>query len=86
MSRSYRKPYYVDGYGSKRKVIAKRYANHKVRRTKEVIADGKAYRKIYDPWNICDYIFRYHPEPSIFWNKGIPELCYPEPIWRVNRK
>jgi len=86
MSRSYRQPYYVAGYGSKGKAIAKRYANHMVRRTKEVIANGKAYRKIYDPWNITDYVFRYHPEPYIYWCNGEPKLHYPEPIWRVNRK
>lgn len=56
MSRSYRAPYWVDGYGSKHKKIAKRSANKTVRNSKE-IADGKMYRKVSCSWNICDFKF-----------------------------
>ena len=56
MSRSYRKPILTDGYGTKRRRAAKTYANRRVR-NKVVIANGNAYRKFTDPWNICDYKF-----------------------------
>lgn len=56
MSRSYRKPYWVDGYGSVSKKLAKRRAAHTVRRTED-IANGSAYRKVYNPWDICDFKF-----------------------------
>ncbi len=54
MSRSYRKPYWVDTYGSPAKKYFKRLANKRVRKSKNV-PDGKAYRKFYDPWNIVDW-------------------------------
>lgn len=54
MSRSRRKPWVKDGYKRPGKKIPKRTANHKVRKT-ESIANGKAYKKVYDSWNICDY-------------------------------
>ncbi|MDD5651052.1 MAG: hypothetical protein PHF86_11655 [Candidatus Nanoarchaeia archaeon] len=55
MSRSYRKPWVTDGYkGSDRRQFFKRYSNKKIRRTEE-IADGKAFKKVIDPWDISDY-------------------------------
>jgi len=54
MSRSYRKPWITCGYGSKYKQYAKNQANRLIRRTKDV-PDGKAYRRFYNPYNICDY-------------------------------
>jgi hypothetical protein len=60
MSRSYRKPFVVDGYGTHSKKIAKRRANKKVRSYKDV-TDGNLYKKVMDPWNICDFRF-YDPE------------------------
>ncbi len=58
MSRSYKRtPVCQDGYGTKSLQWYKRYANKKVRRTKE-IAKGKAYRKVYETWIFRDYAFR----------------------------
>lgn len=55
MSRSYKKyPCVKD-----RNPWAKRQANKKVRRCKGDLPDGKFYRKIYDPWSICDYSWSY---------------------------
>jgi hypothetical protein len=59
MSRSYRAPYWVDSYGSRYKKIIKRIASKKVRRFWNWgIASGKAYRKVFDPYNIVDW--RHH--------------------------
>lgn len=50
MSRSYKKcPY----YGPKDKDY-KKISNRKVRR-RDDIPDGNAYRKVLDPWDICDH-------------------------------
>ncbi len=55
MSRSYRKPWVVDGYrGSPRKQAMKRYANSRIRKMND-IPNGNAYRKFTDPWDIYDY-------------------------------
>lgn len=55
MSRSNRKPWVTDGYkGSKRRQFFKRYSNKVIRRTED-IADGKAFKKVFDSWSICDY-------------------------------
>ena len=86
MSRSYREPWFTDGYkGSKRKQWYKRYANHVIRNTDD-IPDGKAYRKFFDTWSICDYRFRYNPKPHIWSYGGEIRVVEPSPIWRVNRK
>jgi hypothetical protein len=69
MSRSYRKPIIKDGYGSKWKAVAKRHAARAVRIEDEV-ANGAAYKRHFNSWDICDYKF---------------ELTrYPE--WRAKRK
>lgn len=60
MSRSKRKPYFTEGYGSPDKARRKRAAARAVRAEKEV-ASGKAYRKVYSPYDICDFKF-YSPE------------------------
>lgn len=72
MSRSKRAPYFTEGYGGMHRAKDKRIANKAVRRNNRhsieeclntpdeavsELADGKAYRKVYDPWNICDYKF-----------------------------
>ena len=55
MSRSYKKhPVYTD-YIRGSTHWQKTYANRMVRRFKHDIANGKAYRKIYNPWNIHDW-------------------------------
>jgi hypothetical protein len=56
MSRSFKKtPGWCD-----RNPFAKRQANKKVRRYKGDLPNGKGYRKLYCPWNICDWKFLYH--------------------------
>ncbi len=56
MSRSYRKPVASDKYGTGTKPFFKQKANKCVRKA-EVIADGKAYKRFYSSYNICDYRF-----------------------------
>lgn len=67
MSRSYRKPYATEGYGSKTRKITKRKANRAVRRSKN-IKDGMSYKKEYNSWDIVDYKF-YIPNDRKFRNK-----------------
>lgn len=86
MSRSYRKPWYTDGYkGSLKKRYFKRYANKIIRKTDD-IPEGKAYRKYFDSWNICDYRFLYNPYPRIVGWGGTIQIFEPQPYWRVGRK
>jgi hypothetical protein len=54
MSRSYREPWCVDGYGTKRKRNEKRRANRVIRKAKNV-PSGRAYRKYIDQYQLCDY-------------------------------
>ena len=61
MSRSYKKhPFCKD----KNKKGAKRTANKKVRRTKD-IPNGKAYKKVFESWNISDYKWIWTREDAI---------------------
>lgn len=88
MSRSYREPWIVDGYGTRHKKFAKNLANRTVRR-KGIdydIANGKAYRKITNPWDICDYKWKYNPYPKFYQWFGKQEWVDPDPIWWWNRK
>ena len=67
MSRSYKKVLgWTDqqrrGKGSK---WAKNQANRKVRRYKKDLVNGKAYKKLYDPWNICDWKFLVWSEQEV---------------------
>jgi hypothetical protein len=55
MSRSKRKPVFKEGYGSKTKGRSKQLANRATRVTKEV-ANGGAFKKVFNSWDICDYI------------------------------
>lgn len=51
MSRSYKAPVVKQRQHKKDKQLAAR----RVRRQKDDIADGKAYRKESNSWNICDF-------------------------------
>jgi hypothetical protein len=63
MSRSYRKhPINTDGRDGR--VTQKRWANKKVRRYKNKIANGKAYKHIFESWEIHDYISRWSWEQA----------------------
>jgi len=70
MSRSYKKPWVVDGNGSRYKKFMKNYANRKIRRKNNAVPDGKYYRKITNPWEICDY--RYPIDLKETWIKDKP--------------
>lgn len=65
MARSYRKPVETCSYGSNSRRYHKRCANRAVRRYED-LADGKAYRRVYDPWNIKDYIWFLTPEDDYY--------------------
>ncbi len=71
MSRSYRKPYWTQGYGGRWRKFAKKTAAKRVRRAK-IIGDETYYKRLYNSWDICDFKF-HEPEGN-------------EGIWRVKRK
>ena len=87
MSRSYREPYWVDSYGYKGKKLVKRFANKKVRRTFD-IPDGKAYRRLYDSWNIVDWKSKWNPWYSYYISPVTGEMTciVPTPRWKARRK
>ena len=85
MSRSYRKPWYNDGYGTNFRRWHKRYANRTVGRAVNV-PNGKAYKKYYDSYDICDFRYEWDPWTSYYWYWGEMKVIEPEPLWRVNRK
>ena len=63
MNRSYKKtPIVKDNAGGK---IGKRFANKKVRRLKNELLKRGEYKKIYESWNINDYISYYTLEDAI---------------------
>jgi hypothetical protein len=57
MSRSYKKtPVVKDGDSGK---VGKKFANRKVRRYKHDLSNGKAYRKVFNSWDIHDMVNYY---------------------------
>jgi hypothetical protein len=67
VSRSRRKPYATQGYGSPVKKLSKRLAARAVRNEEEV-ANGASYRKVSNSWDICDYKF-WSPKTPKMWRK-----------------
>jgi len=66
MSRSYKKQGWIVDQTSKR--FGKRLANRRVRRTPDV-PSGRSYRKFYESYDVCDYVFPARPkgsEPSAY--------------------
>lgn len=57
MSRSYKKSPVIKDMDSGR--FGKRLANKKVRRFKNDIKSGKSYKKIFETYNIHDFVSRY---------------------------
>jgi len=57
MSNSRKKAVFKDGYGSPSKVVDKRLAAKAVRNFRGYIPDGAWYKRLYNQWDICDYIF-----------------------------
>lgn len=85
MSRSYRAPWFIDGYGSKWKVFAANQANRRIRRTKDV-PDHKAYKKFYQQYDICDYKYQYDSKPSTYHWGGEIHYFEADPRWKAVRK
>lgn len=67
MSNSYKKAVYKDGYDSTWKPVMKRLANKAVRNYDGPIPDGSAYKRIFNSWNICDFVSdcRFGDEPPL---------------------
>lgn len=91
MSRSYRKPWYTDGYkGSKRKQYYKRYYNKIIRKIdaldEDILSDGNMFKKINCRYNICEFRSYYTGKSILYFNKGIPFFIEPDPYWKVGRK
>jgi len=64
MSRSFKKNAGWTDHRSPFSKFAKKFANRKVRRTKN-IPNGGAYKKIYESWEICEYKFLYFSKSEI---------------------
>lgn len=75
MSRSFRKAWVVDGYGSSWKKYAKNQANRKVRKAKD-LPNGSSYKKVFESWDICDY--KYPADTKAGWFSNEP--------WKFARK
>jgi hypothetical protein len=64
----------------------KRIANRRVRRTPD-IADGNAYRKVFNSWDIHDWSLHWDPHPDYWINsKGEIQKDDPAPKWRYRMK
>lgn len=76
MSRSYRKTPILKESGKKKK---RTFANRKVRRKLNsdldyTLANGKAYKKVFESWDITDYVFRLTKEEAIAdWYASVEE-------------
>lgn len=66
MSRSYRKPYWTQGYGGRWRKAAKRMAAKKVRKEK-LVADDSFYKRLYNSWDICDFKFFEYQNDKKLW-------------------
>lgn len=72
MSRSYKKNPIWKCCGDTK--WGKRQANHKVRRCKynDIPLRGKGYKKLYESWDIVDYIMRWTWKDCLrWWKKGL---------------
>jgi hypothetical protein len=66
MSRSYRKPYWTQGYGGKWRRFAKRQASKRVRQSKPV-GNAAYYKRVYNSWEICDFKFIESEKSQLVW-------------------
>jgi hypothetical protein len=87
MSRSYKKhPVIKDTSGSSYRKFAKNYSNRIIRKTEDV-ANGKSYRKIYETYNINDWIFHWDPNPVYYFDRnGVMGKIEPTPKWKARMK
>lgn len=68
MSRSYKKTPIIKDNGKSKKIgktFAVRKTRHKLKNLDYKIADGKAYRKEFESWEIADYTTRWTKEYAI---------------------
>lgn len=87
MSRSYKRNLVFKGgkHGSRSRKAAKTLANRAVRNTED-ISNGKAYRKMFNPWDISDYRMRYNPNTRTYSWGGTLRVIHPDPIWKWRSK
>lgn len=70
MSRSYKKHPFCTDHHVKTTKEKKRFANKKIRHTKN-IPNGRAFRKIYETYDICDWKNRWTWEEALAdWNSN----------------
>ena len=70
MSRSYKKNPWVTDHKAGTTKETKKFANKTVRHRKN-LPSGKAYRKAFESWNICDYKYMWTwEEAKKQWEKG----------------
>lgn len=93
MSRSYKKnPIYIDGRTPTPK-RNKRQANKRIRHSKIILPNGNAYKKVFETYDIHDYISRwtwedakfeyFHPDMyGIVWQEDYPTLKDFYKYWR----
>lgn len=73
MSRSYKKqPYNCDGNSAR---SGKKFANKKVRQLdiEALPPKGNAYKKVYEQYDIRDWIYRWTWEEALAWYRKHPE-------------
>ena len=76
MSRSYKKVPITKDRGCGKDM--KKFANKKVRRTNELI-NGGTYKKVFDQWEIHDYVSRWTKEEAIeHYNKNKDKAWFSE--------
>lgn len=92
MSRSYKKtPGFTDQQRhSKTPSFFKQQANKKVRKFDGMIPNGKAYRKLYEPYEICDWKFLHYSDQELHdWHYRTSRffrIFTPEPLYRYYMK
>jgi predicted MPP superfamily phosphohydrolase len=88
MSRSYKKTPIIKDHDSGK--VGKKLANRKVRRYKEKIANGKAYKKVFNSWDIHDYISRYSfqefKKDKEIYDKAYENGINRHPFWMTEKK
>jgi len=83
MSRSYRKPWMVDTYGSRYKRFFKRYANKVVRKATN-FPEHMGYKRVFNSWDIVDW--KYYEDWKLHWCNYTQEWYEPTPKWKCIRK
>lgn len=64
MSRSYKKHPWITDHHVKTSSEMKKFANKKVRHTKD-LPNGKAFKKVFESYNLCDFKFFQTKEEAI---------------------